>query len=281
MSTLADKSGQVEVAVMPPRPRRTGVRWLLLVLALLVSASFVTLDLRFSEFLEPGAISKIQEFVSGFFPPLTEKDFLQRLAQAGLETVAMSLVGTALAVISIGLAVAAAKTNYQAGHHSGARRLLRSTTRFILIAMRSVPELVWASLLIIAAGLGPFPGTLALALHTTGVLGRLFADSLENIPPAPAQALRANGTPALAVFAYATLPLALPQMLSYTLYRWENNIRAATVLGVVGAGGLGQLLYYHLSLFHMQEASSVIIAMLLLVALVDAVSFTVRRQLNQ
>ncbi len=282
MSTLADKSGQVEIAVMPPRPRRTGVRWLLLVLALLVSASFVTLDLRFSEFLEPGAISKIQEFVSGFFPPLTEKDFLQRLAQAGLETVAMSLVGTALAVIlSIGLAVAAAKTNYQAGHHSGARRLLRSTTRFILIAMRSVPELVWASLLIIAAGLGPFPGTLALALHTTGVLGRLFADSLENIPPAPAQALRANGTPALAVFAYATLPLALPQMLSYTLYRWENNIRAATVLGVVGAGGLGQLLYYHLSLFHMQEASSVIIAMLLLVALVDAVSFTVRRQLNQ
>lgn len=286
MNTLADKSGQVEIAVMPPRPRRTGVRWLLLVLALLVSASFVTLDLRFGEFLEPGAISKIQEFVSGFFPPLTEKDFLQRLAQASLETVAMSLVGTALAVIlSIGLAAAAAKTNhqagYQAGHQSGARRLLRSTTRFILIAMRSVPELVWASLLIIAAGLGPFPGTLALALHTTGVLGRLFADSLENIPPVPAQALRANGTPALAVFAYATLPLALPQMLSYTLYRWENNIRAATVLGVVGAGGLGQLLYYHLSLFHMQEASSVIIAMLLLVALVDAVSFTVRRQLNQ
>ncbi|HEX7455630.1 MAG TPA: ABC transporter permease subunit [Gallionella sp.] len=90
-----------------------------------------------------------------------------------------------------------------------------------------------------------------------------------------------NGASPLAAFCYAALPQALPQMLSYTLYRWENNIRAAAVLGVVGAGGLGHMLKYHLSLFQMQQAASVIIAMLLMVALVDAISFWLRRQLTR
>jgi phosphonate transport system permease protein len=88
---------------------------------------------------------------------------------------------------------------------------------------------------LIAAGLGPFAGTLALALHTTGVLGRLFAEAIENAPQGPAQALRVQGVPAGRVFLYATLPSVLPQIISYSLYRWENNIRAAAVLGVVGA----------------------------------------------
>jgi phosphonate transport system permease protein len=149
--------------------------------------------------------------------------------------------------------------------------------RAVLNVLRSIPELVWASLLLIAAGLGPFAGTLALAAHTAGVLGRLFADALENAEPLPEQSLRTNGASPMAAFFYATLPQTLPQMLSYTLYRWENNIRAAAVLGVVGAGGLGQMLKYHLSLFQMQSAATVIIAMLLLVALVDASAFALRR----
>jgi ABC-type phosphate/phosphonate transport system permease subunit len=151
----------------------------------------------------------------------------------------------------------------------------------LLNVLRSIPELVWAALLLVAAGLGPFAGTLALAAHTAGVLGRLFADALENAEPLPETALRTNGAPALAAFFYATLPQTLPQMLSYTLYRWENNIRAAAVLGVVGAGGLGQMLKYHLSLFQMQSAATVVLAMLLLVALVDAASFALRRALTR
>ena len=109
------------------------------------------------------------------------------------------------------------------------------------------------------------------------MLGRLFADALENAPPLPEQTLRLNGATPMAAFFYATLPQTLPQMLSYTLYRWENNIRAAAVLGVVGAGGLGQMLKYHLSLFQMQQAAMVILAMLVLVGLVDAISFGLRR----
>ena len=156
----------------------------------------------------------------------------------------------------------------------------RAATRLLLNVSRSIPELVWASILLIAAGLGPFAGTLALAFHTSGVLGRLFADAMENAPPLAESSLRINGASALSAFLYSVLPQTLPQMMSYTLYRWENNIRAAAVLGVVGAGGLGQMLKYHLSLFQMHPAATVILAMLLLVALVDAISFGLRRMMT-
>jgi phosphonate transport system permease protein len=157
----------------------------------------------------------------------------------------------------------------------------KPVVRLVLNALRSVPELVWASLLLIAAGLGPFPGTLALALHTTGVLGRLFAESIENAAPGPAFALRVRGVSEARVFLYATLPQIWPQIISYTLYRWENNIRAAAVLGVVGAGGLGQMLSYHLGLFQMHETSTVLIGMIALVALVDGLSYLSRRWLDR
>jgi phosphonate transport system permease protein len=104
------------------------------------------------------------------------------------------------------------------------------------------------------------------------VLGRLFAEALENAPAGPAFALRVRGVGTLRTMLYATLPQILPQLMSYSLYRWENNIRAAAVLGVVGAGGLGQMLAFHMGLFQMRETSSVLLAMLLLVALVDGLS---------
>jgi phosphonate transport system permease protein len=140
---------------------------------------------------------------------------------------------------------------------------------------------VWAALLLISAGLGPFAGTLALAVHTTGVLGRLFAEAVENAPPEPGFALRTQGVSDARVFFYATLPQVLPQLMSYTLYRWENNIRAAAVLGVVGAGGLGQLLAFHMGLFHMSKTCTILAAMLALVALVDACSYAARRALTR
>jgi len=131
---------------------------------------------------------------------------------------------------------------------------------------------------VLAAGLGPNAGTLALALHTTGVLGRLFAEALENTPPEPAAAIRLQGGSQVAAFCFGTLPNLWPQLLAYSLYRWENNIRMASVLGFVGAGGLGQMLYTTLSLFQEAQASTVIIAMLVLVLLVDALSDLLRQR---
>lgn len=273
-----DASGEARAPALPPRPVSWPTRFGLLALALLVAASFWTLDLQWGAFLEPDSLTKMSEFIRGFFPPVTEAAFLARLAVAASETLAMSALGTLLAAVAALLLAIPASA---AAESSAARRSLRSATRLLLNALRSIPELVWASLLVIAAGLGPFPGTLALAAHTAGVLGRLFADTLENLPPEPARALRANGASSSAVLAYATLPLALPQMLSYALYRWENNIRAAAVLGVVGAGGLGQMLHVHLSLFQMQEAAGVVISMLILVGFVDALSYLARRSLTR
>ncbi|GAB3381605.1 phosphonate ABC transporter, permease protein PhnE [Massilia agri] len=257
----------------PPPPRSIGTPLLLLALLLLVVASFASLPLQWAAFFTPEAITSAGEFLAGFSPPEMAPAFLMKTLVALWETLAMSLVGTLLAVIG-GLLLAL----------PGSGRLgapLRVPVRVLLNVLRSIPELVWAALLLVAAGLGPLAGTLALAAHTSGVLGRLFADALENTEPQPEAALRNNGAAPLAAFLYATLPQALPQMLSYSLYRWENNIRAAAVLGVVGAGGLGQMLKYHLSLFQMQSAATVVIAMLLLVAAVDAASFALRRALTR
>lgn len=257
--------------VAPVRSRSGPVFVLLLIL--LVYASFASLPLQWSAFFTREAGRSIIEFLAGFAPPDVAPRFLLKTLKAGAETLAMSALGTLLAALT-GLAFA-----LPAAGRCGA--MARRPTRMLLNVLRSIPELVWASILLIAAGLGPFAGTLALACHTCGVLGRLFADAIENTAPRHEQSLRHNGASAMAAFFYATLPQTLPQMLSYTLYRWENNIRAAAILGVVGAGGLGQMLKYHLSLFQTQQAASVILAMLLLVALVDALSFALRRSLTR
>ena len=250
--------------------------WFAAGLLALVFASFWSLDLQWGQFLSMDALRSMGRFLGEFFPPDTSPEFLKKVVVGAWETLAMSALGTGLAAVA-GLALALPASRL----HEGDAALARSPTRLVLNALRSIPELVWAALLLISAGLGPFAGTLALALHTTGVLGRLFAEAIENAPPGPAAALRTHGVGNGRVFLYATLPQVLPQLMSYTLYRWENNIRAAAVLGVVGAGGLGQLLAFHMGLFHMSKTATILAAMLLMVAIVDAASHSTRRWLTR
>ena len=267
-----------QVYRLPPRlfNARCKACWVTLGIVALVVASFWTLDLQWRAFFSGEAVAAMGRFIGEFFPPDLTQPFLGKVAWATAETLAMSALGTLLAAaFGLALALPAART------HEGDAALARSPTRLVLNALRSVPELVWAALLLISAGLGPFAGTLALAFHTTGVLGRLFAEAIENAPPGPAFALRTQGVGPLPVLLYATLPQVLPQLMSYTLYRWENNIRAAAVLGVVGAGGLGQLLSFHMGLFHMGKTCTILGAMLLLVALVDALSYALRRAMTR
>jgi phosphonate transport system permease protein len=241
-------------------------------LIVLTGLRFWTLELKWAQFFSVEAFTKMGKSVGELLVPDTSARFLVKLGWATLETLAMSAVGTLIAaVLGLALALPAAKT------HAGDAARWRGITRLLLNALRSIPELVWAALLLISAGLGPLAGTLALALHTAGVLGRLFAEALENAPAGPGFALRTRGVSEAQVFWYATLPSVLPQLLSYTLYRWENNIRAAAGLGVVGAGGLGQMLAFHMGLFQMSQTSSVLLAMMVLVAFVDAASYGARR----
>ena len=247
---------------------------LLLALLTAVVASFRYLGIDLGALFQGDSLSQMGRYAGSFLSPDFSSAHMRAIGLGALETLAMSALGTLLAaLLGLALALPAARTHAQ----DPAR--WRGATRLLLNALRSTPELVWAALLLIVVGLGPFAGTLALGAHTAGVLGRLFAESLENAAPGPAFALRVRGVGELRVFFYATLPQVLPQLLSYTLYRWENNIRAAAVLGVVGAGGLGQMLAFHMGLFQMGETSTVLLAMVALVALVDALSYGLRKAL--
>lgn len=252
------------------------VCWVTLGLLALAVASFWSLDLQLSRLFSMDSLQRMGRFFSELLSPNLAPAFLWKLAVASLETIAMSAVGTALAaLVGLLLAVPASRC-----HHDDPARW-RWATRLVLNGLRSIPELVWAALLLISAGLGPFAGTLALAFHTTGVLGRLFSESIENAPQQAGMALRAQGVPEGRVFLYATLPTVLPQLVSYTLYRWENNIRAAAILGVVGGGGLGQMLAFHMGLFQMRETSSILLAMVILVVMVDSLSYVARRVMSR
>ena len=230
-----------------------------------IAASWQLLDMNLWALLTGESVASMADFLSDFFPPDTSSTWLWTVLVGVWETLAISVVGTLLAAIA-GMVLALPS--------------FRAPWNVLLNVLRSVPELVWATITALAVGLGPFAGVLALALHTAGVLGRLYAEALENAPKAPAQALRRTGSSRALAFLYGTLPGAAPQLLAYTLYRWEMNIRMAAILGFVGAGGLGQLLYFKLSLFHYAEASTVIMAMLLLSIAVDQASAWLRRAMR-
>ena len=271
----------VQAHRVPERPKHwvrldSSVFWVFVGTVVLIILSFWSLDLQLARVLSLESLGRMGKFLAELLSPNLEPAFLSKLLRASLETLAMSAVGTMLATI-FGLLLAVPASRSFIGDPARWRFL----TRLLLNALRAIPELVWAALLLISAGLGPFAGTLALALHTTGVLGRLFAESIENAPQNAATALRVQGVGEGRVFLYATLPTVSPQLMSYALYRWENNIRAAAVLGVVGGGGLGQMLSFHMGLFQMQETSSILAAMILLVILVDTFSYFARRLLSR
>jgi phosphonate transport system permease protein len=252
----------------PPAARPSPFGWRSLSVGLvLVSAtlaSFYFLEIGFGALFTVAAAASIVDFIADFFPPDLSAEWLGKVIKGVWETLAISVVGTLLAALA-GLLLALPKW--------------RAPFSFLLNTLRSVPELVWATITVLAVGLGPFAGALALALHTTGVLGRLYAEALDNAPATPARALQLAGAPGELSFLYGTLPGAAPQLIAYTLYRWEMNIRMAAILGFVGAGGLGQLLYFELSLFHHAQACTVIIAMLLLSIAVDQSSAWLRQKM--
>ena len=190
-----------------------------------------------------------------------------------MQTFAVAALGTLLAV-------GAARAAGAAGGRAASAWRARLAARLALNVLRSVPELVWAALMVIAAGLGPFAGTLALALHTTGVLGRLYRrEPGEPAARARAGAARSRQRRGRGLRLRGAAAASLPQGVAYALYRLEMNIRMAAVLGFVGAGGLGQMLYFHLSIFQQAQAATLLIAMFVLVFAVDSLSAAVRGRL--
>ncbi len=234
------------------------------------------------------AFGQMVAYARRLFPPDLSPAILREAAWGALETFAISLVGTGLAaVLAAPLALLATRTLWFAGilyaaEPPGWRRAPRLAVwvgaKAVLNVLRTVPELVWALVFVFAVGLGPFPGALALGAHNAGVLGKLFGEVLEDVPPEPLETLQAGGASRLGVLLYGVLPQAWPQWLAYALYRWEVNIRAAAVLGFVGAGGLGQRIHIAISLFLDRQLLTFLLAIYLMVTLVDALSAWLRRR---
>ncbi|HTN31279.1 MAG TPA: ABC transporter permease [Pseudomonas sp.] len=223
-------------------------------------------------------------FLSGFWPPAHDADFLQLLWQATLETLAIATVGMCLALlIAMPCALLASRALSLSALPRGGRpawwaQALRWPVRALLIVLRSVPEIVWALLFVRAVGLGPTAGVLAIAITYSGMLGKVYAEIFESVDPRPTRALLGAGSGRLAAFAYGVLPNAASEMLSYTVYRWECAVRASVVMGFVGAGGLGQQIDLSLRMFAGGEVASMLLTFLLLVLLADRLSRLLRER---
>ena len=230
-----------------------------------------------------GGTGPIEKFISQMFPPDLSARTLQTAGKGILETFQMSFLGTLIgAVISVPLAALATGDASTAGASRG-ERLLRivpyHVSRFVLNVFRSVPDILWALVFVVALGLGPFPGTLALAVHSAGILGKLYSETLEAVPSRPVEALRATGAGALQAFLFGRLPQAMSGFTSLTLYQWECNIRSATILGFVGAGGIGQQILISMNLFDYPKVATLVGTTIIVVLLVDRFSAAVRRTL--
>lgn len=235
------------------------------------------------QLLDPRSLEVSWRFLADFVPPRHDAAFLWLLLQESWRTIAIATAGLALAwLIGTPLALMATgrlSISASSGRMAPLSRLIRQTARWLLVAMRSVPELVYALILVRAAGLGPTAGVLAIAIAYAGMLGKVYAEILESADPLPSQALLAAGCGRLQALCYGALPPCTPELLSYTLYRWECAIRSSVVLGFVGAGGLGQLLDSAAKMFAGSEVSATLIVFVLLVWLSDRLSAFLRGQL--
>lgn len=217
-------------------------------------------------------LSRMAAWAASAWPPATGE--LTLILARAAETAAIAVVGTSLAAaVAVVLCVPAAR-NLSSG------ALSRLLSRLTLNTLRGVDSFVFALLFVAAVGLGPFAGMLGVAMHSAGTMGKLFAESIEGLPAGPLEAARLTGASRARVVAWAVAPDALPGLASVALYVFEFNIRSSIVLGVVGAGGIGQELKNALDLLDFARVLTVVLVILAMVTIVDQVSSRLRRSLG-
>lgn len=209
------------------------------------------------------------DFLGRMFPP--DWTILSRVLRDTLQTVALAWVATIIAgTLSLPIAFFAAANIFE-------NIYLRKATVFLLNMDRAIDALILALFFVSAVGLGPFAGTLALGIHSVGMLGKLFADAIESIDRGPVEALESAGGSKLAIIRWAVWPQVAPLFITYFLFRFELNVRVAVVLGLVGAGGIGFLLTQYMRLFQYQKVATLVLVILALVMTIDAISARLRR----
>ena len=233
---------------------------------------------------EPANVKISAQFIGSFFPPAGGAEFLALVAREAWRTVAIATVGMTLALaVAVPLTLlstSALSISALSGRMARAPFWFRQAVRWLLIVLRSVPELVWALVFVRVVGLGPTAGVLAIALTYGGMLGKVYGEILESGEAHPTQALLRNGSGRLQALFYGLLPQNAAELTSYTVYRWECAIRSSVVLGFVGAGGLGQQLDTSMKMFNGGEVATMLLVFMALVALADRVSAGLRKALG-
>jgi phosphonate transport system permease protein len=254
----------------PPSGLRRNVA--LLLAALVVGWAALTIDIRLGAILEvPGGLARI--FGLMFLGKGPEWSYLGRAVEAMVESIWIAWIGTVIgAILSLPVGFFGAK-NVSSG-------LISNVVRLFLNAIRAFPEIVLAiAIFIPIAGLGPVAGALAIGIHSIGTLGKLTAEVIEGIDPGPVEATRAVGGRPLQIQRWGVLPQVLPEIVAFWLYRFEINIRAAAVLGVVGAGGIGFVLSQAIAFARYDRAATAILVVVIATIMVDTVSGRVRRRI--
>lgn len=247
--------------------RRRATEMVAVLAIVLVCAGYV--ELLNAERMAAG-IADFFDLLASMWPP----DFTGVLDWLGplADSLAMSVGATALAVLlSFPLGLLGART-------TSPHPVVYLTARMVLNALRAIPELIMAIVLVAAVGFGALPGALALGIHSAGMVGKFYAESIEHASSAPIEAARAVGASGPQVILHGVLPQVLPQMADVTIYRWEYNFRASVVVGVVGAGGIGFELIAALRTLRYEQVSAILILILLTVTVVDALGGMLRRR---
>ncbi len=252
-----------------PGPRASLPAMLAWAVALAILAlSWKGADMRPLDLLRDSG--NMASFAADFFPP-DFRDWRQYLDEM-VVTVQIAVWGTFLAVVAaVPLGLLCSANIAPVWVHQPLRRLMD--------ACRAINEMVFAMLFIVAVGLGPFAGVLALWVHTTGVLAKLFSEAVEAIDPRPVEGVRATGANAVEEVVYGVIPQVLPLWISLSLYRFESNVRSASVVGIVGAGGIGTLLWKIIRSFRYAETCAIMIIIIAFVAAIDLISARIRAML--
>lgn len=273
MTTAVREAARQPVPPKPPRVRAQALGWL--VAALVVTSHVVAWN---ATDISVGALVEGWQGMANFFaeavPPDLSSDVLGESVSAAAVTFWIGLLGTTFSIpASLVLALLAARGTAPAGW-------VYQAARGLLSFLRAVPDVVFALIFVTAVGLGPFPGVLALVCHNIGVMGKLWAEALEDADSGPAQVLRSAGAGRIQVAAHALLPTVVPQLVGLLLYRFDVNVRSSLVLGLVGAGGIGFLINQSIQLFQFDQMLTHILVVLVLIIAVDQLSALVRRLLG-
>ncbi len=258
---------------------RVGLTALIL---LLLWPGFTLTEFDLGVLFDPRNRETMGKFLATFFPLELSAEFLRLIVKSTVETLAIATAGMAIALAialpsSLLLTRSLSISRIGPGPGWWAGRLLRIPARFALMLFRSIPEIVWALLFVRAVGLGPAAGVLAIGITYGGMLGKVYSEIFESDDTRPTVALLETGSGRLAAFFYGMFPVALPELVSYTVYRWECAVRASVIMGFVGAGGLGMQMELSMRMLNGGEVSTMLLTFLLLVVLADSISALLRK----